>query len=125
MAPASGKDQERQSIYFNTGESTLSQQALEQVRSIATRTLASQPDRLICTGHTDETGTVQENNILSLQRANAVKQVMLASGIPEELILLIGKGSSEPSVRQNTRHALAANRRVEIVIRWGDSKPFD
>ena len=125
MGPASGKDQEWQAIYFNVGEFALSQQALEQVKSIATRALASPPYRVICTGHTDATGTVLENNILSLQRANAVKRAMLASGIPEEFILLIGKGASEPNVRQKSGHALAANRRVEIVIRWGDSEPID
>jgi len=73
-------------------------------------------------GHTDNTGTVEGNNELSLERARSVKMFLieLSNGIfPSERFKVDGKGQSQPidpSQNQNSPTVRKNNRRVEITM---------
>jgi OOP family OmpA-OmpF porin len=56
-------------------------------------------DRIIDTGHTDRFGSVQYNQKLSERRANAVKEYLVARGLPADRITAQGRGESEPVTR--------------------------
>lgn len=55
------------------------------------------PDQtIILEGHTDVAGTEKYNQTLSERRAQAVKDYMVAKGIPSDRIVIQGKGETQP-----------------------------
>ena len=64
-------------------------------------------------GHTDNVGTAQYNQKLSLQRAEEVKRILIANRINPDQLVTEGKGFSEPANHQDL--TAAENRRVRIV----------
>ena len=79
-------------------------------------TLADAPDvRVLITGHTDNRGTVAENQLLSEQRANAVLVYLVASGLERDRFDTIGYGSSKPVASNDDEDGRARNRRIEFT----------
>jgi type IX secretion system PorP/SprF family membrane protein len=72
--------------------------------------------RLALTGHTDNVGSDRFNLRLSLERANAIKKLLVAQGVEEDRIAVDGKGMREPLNENATEEQRAANRRVEMRI---------
>ena len=68
-------------------------------------------------GHTDGTGSAENNKELSQQRAAKVAQFLQnVGGIDAEKIEVEGYGESRPVANNGTAQGRAANRRVEILI---------
>ena len=72
---------------------------------------------VIITGHTDRVGTVESNDRLSLQRAEAVRELLVGAGLARASIGVAGRGEREPLVATADEVAEPRNRRVEIKIR--------
>lgn len=72
--------------------------------------------KLTLTGHTDNVGSDRFNLRLSLERAYAVKKILVAHGVEEVRIAVDGKGMREPLNKNATEEERAANRRVEMRI---------
>jgi OOP family OmpA-OmpF porin len=68
------------------------------------------------TGHTDLSGSEDYNMALSLRRADAVREALIAGGVPAEAITVAGRGESEPAVPTADGVREQANRRVEIFL---------
>lgn len=66
------------------------------------------------TGHTDNTGSVQQNIQLGRARAEAIKQFLVAKGVPSGLILTESKGGALPVAANETAEGRYQNRRVEV-----------
>jgi len=74
------------------------------------------PD-VIIGGHTDSTGPEPLNEHLSQQRAEAVRQYMVANGIlPFDKIIAVGYGSMRPLASNSTEKGRAMNRRIDVTI---------
>lgn len=77
-----------------------------------------QPDArgklLVVTGHTDSQGSDAYNSELSMRRARAVEDYLIALGAPVGSIVSTGKGESELINGHEDDHAL--NRRVEFRV---------
>ncbi|MCE0494419.1 OmpA family protein [Vibrio salinus] len=67
-------------------------------------------------GHTDSTGSMKYNQMLSEQRANAVATYLEENGIDSTRIMAEGKGELEPIASNETRMGREQNRRVDITI---------
>jgi len=67
-------------------------------------------------GHSDTSGDVAFNRILSLQRAQAVADYLYQGGIALDRLQVAGKGAAEPIADNNTRHGRARNRRIEFSL---------
>jgi outer membrane protein OmpA-like peptidoglycan-associated protein len=67
-------------------------------------------------GHTDSTGTDAINNPLSVNRAAATRDYLVAHGVATNRIVISGRGSREPVADNNTAEGRAKNRRVEIFV---------
>lgn len=70
-------------------------------------------------GHTDSTGSDAINVPLSVQRAQSVRDYLVARGVPASRILIDGVGSSNPIADNTSEAGRARNRRVEIVLSDG------
>lgn len=79
--------------------------------------LAGMPDaRLDIRGHTDNVGTEQYNDILSLNRALAVGNFLRTGGVAHDRIRESGAAFSEPVASNDNAEGRRLNRRVEIII---------
>jgi outer membrane protein OmpA-like peptidoglycan-associated protein len=67
-------------------------------------------------GHTDPTGSVDHNAVLSLRRAQAVAERLLAGGVEASLVKAQGFGSAYPVASNDTAPGRALNRRTEIIL---------
>jgi peptidoglycan-associated lipoprotein len=67
-------------------------------------------------GHCDERGTREYNLALGERRAQAAKNVLVASGIPASRISTISYGKERPAVVGSTEEAYAQNRRAVTVV---------
>lgn len=105
------------SIYFMTGKDIIDKKSYGQLNSVAAVLKADPSLRLKITGHTDNVGKVETNNVLSAKRALAVKNYLIKQGVSEELITTAGKGSSQPIDDNATAAGRTKNRRVEMSIR--------
>lgn len=66
-------------------------------------------------GHTDSDASDEHNQVLSENRANAVKSFLAAQGLTAE-ISINGYGESRPIASNDTAEGKQKNRRVEIII---------
>lgn len=75
-----------------------------------------QSARIGIRGHTDASGNEAWNRKLSLARAQAVADHLIASGIDPERLVVSGLGSSEPIADNTTARGREANRRIEFEL---------
>lgn len=68
-------------------------------------------------GHTDRVGGVEENDALSLKRAQRVRADLIQRGVPAQSISAAGRGEREPIVKTADNVSEPRNRRVEINVR--------
>jgi outer membrane protein OmpA-like peptidoglycan-associated protein len=77
---------------------------------------------LAVNGYTDNTGSKEINDILSEKRAVAVKEQLVAAGLPEPVIATHGMGPANPIADNSSLVGRKQNRRVEIEITVDESK---
>ena len=61
--------------------------------------------------------SVADNDRLSLQRAEAVRAMMIQRGINSSFLRAVGRGEREPLVPTADEQAEPRNRRVEVIVR--------
>lgn len=66
-------------------------------------------------GHTDSLGSERYNQSLSQRRVDAVRDYLIANGIPAHRLRTEAYGESRPVASNDTPAGRALNRRVEIV----------
>ena len=106
-------------LQFATGTAKLSEPARESLARFS-GIVAQYPDiKIKIEGHTDNTGSVEKNNQLSLARATSVRDYLIGQGIAASRIAVEGFGPSKPATDNATAEGRATNRRVEIVLSGG------
>jgi len=75
---------------------------------------------VVIEGHTDSTGSDAANQKLSQDRADAVREYLIANAtVPPEKILAVGYGSTRPLASNATEEGRAINRRIDVLITPG------
>lgn len=103
-----------QSINFDTGKSTFKSDTYSSLQSIIKIMNDYPKANFRIEGHTDSVGTSQSNQLLSVRRANAVKDYLVTNGISAKRLSVIGYGENQPIESNSTSAGRAQNRRVEI-----------
>jgi outer membrane protein OmpA-like peptidoglycan-associated protein len=67
-------------------------------------------------GHADSRGSLEDNLVLSTERADRIIEYMLQNGVRPEQLRGEARGETEPVADEGKPEGLAANRRVEILI---------
>ncbi|GMQ76444.1 MAG: hypothetical protein BMS9Abin01_1723 [Gammaproteobacteria bacterium] len=68
-------------------------------------------------GYTDDIGSAEYNRVLSLRRAESVRDYIATRGIDATRLSVSGRGKTDPLVPNSTPEGRAVNRRVEFVVR--------
>ena len=103
-----------ENIYFDLASYELTQNSQSELDIVAGFLVENQVNIQI-EGHTDQTGNPQYNQVLSEQRAKAVYDFLIESGIPSEQLTFKGLGATRPV---ELDPALSdQNRRIEFRIR--------
>lgn len=111
-----GGDAQTFTVYFAWDSSALTAAAQAEIdRAVAAATKMG-VNEFSVTGHTDTSGSVEYNLALSLRRANAVKDALVARGVPAANVSVAGRGESELAVPTGDNVREQANRRAVIVI---------
>jgi len=105
---------------FEWGKADLLPDAIQDLQKLGVLISRNPRATFIISGHTDHTGTRDTNLILSQQRADAVRDWLVANlGIDPARITTIGKADDEAFPDLGPEKSIeeqAPNRRVEIVI---------
>jgi outer membrane protein OmpA-like peptidoglycan-associated protein len=115
---------------FNFGESTLTAEGRMRLDALVSDAKNRDFDAVRLVGYTDPIGNAASNRTLSLRRAQAVKDYLVANGFPDKPITVEGRGAEDlkvplascPYSGQAQRDCLAPNRRVEVIVQ-GMNKP--
>ena len=67
-------------------------------------------------GHTDNSGSDAINNPLSVNRAAATRDYLVARGVAGNRITIDGRGSREPIADNSSAAGRAKNRRIEVFV---------
>ena len=103
-------------IEFTTGSADIQPGSSGDLDVMAAALLAHPRTVMEIRGHTDDRGTPQTNERLSLQRADAVARALQERGVDASRLRTRGFGSSQPLVPNTSDDNRAKNRRTEFVI---------
>jgi outer membrane protein OmpA-like peptidoglycan-associated protein len=103
-------------VLFDTAEATLKPGARQSLNDIA-RVMREHPEATVTVeGYTDNQGSFGFNRMLSEQRAMAVKQALMQSGVDASRITARGYGEGYPVASNENAAGRQLNRRVQIVV---------
>ena len=127
-----------ESILFDVGSSEIKPNAAPALNQLVTvfeaflqdSENAKYVDSIVISGHTDSTGTDEDNRILSTDRANAVLNYLLAGqggrlNRYASYFCAAGYGETRPVASNDTEEGRAQNRRIEISIILKDDSIMD
>lgn len=90
---------------------------VEPVLKLAAQVLGAlpAPTRVMVVGHTDNMGTEEANEVLSLKRAESVRTTLTTLGVDAERLQVAGVGDAKPIATNATEQGRFANRRIEFA----------
>ncbi|WP_300675755.1 sodium-translocating pyrophosphatase [Soonwooa sp.] len=106
-----------ENLYFESGKSNLKASSESQLNNLVLIMKDFPSLKVKLGGYTDNTGDVDGNKNLSLERANMAKQKMVESGIEGDRIETAGYGQEFPICASNdTPDCKAKNRRIDVRV---------
>lgn len=104
-------------LYFVFGKDELIPESRLEAERIYNDFVKRQAPEILLVGHTDTVGPEDKNQLLSIKRAEKVRQNLVEMGIPIENIQVLGRGELELLVPTPDNTKELKNRRVEINVR--------
>ncbi len=104
-------------LFFEKNSARILPESEDQLIMLADILMAAEGTMVEISGHTDESGTEDGNQKLSLSRAQAVVNFMVMLDIAPERMTYKGYGSSRPLADNKTEEGRNKNRRVEFMLR--------
>lgn len=101
---------------FAPGRSQLQPDAIANLDAIIEFVNRDPSRKVRIEGHTDASGSDNANQVLSQQRAEAVRAALSARGVDNARMAAIGRGESVPVASNSSAEGKARNRRVEIIL---------
>ena len=103
-------------LLFDFDKATLLISSKKELKKVVDHLESNAMLQIAINGHTDNVGAAQYNAKLSRQRAAAVAEFLIDSGINKDRITWKGHGGTNPISDNKTEKGRQLNRRVEFVI---------
>ncbi len=104
-------------VTFKSGKATLESNAKTVLKGVAKKLTTEDRYKdlnIVIQGHTDNVGKSAKNQKLSLDRAKAVMNLLIKSGVGKNRIKAVGCGDSAPVADNKTADGREENRRIEM-----------
>ncbi|HXA99012.1 MAG TPA: OmpA family protein [Steroidobacteraceae bacterium] len=108
-------------ILFRTGSAEITPDLAHQILVLAQAVAKSPALKVRVDGYADPRGTADDNMKLSQDRANAVRDLLLAAGVGDEALEVNAYGKSQSIAADSDGYAL--ERRVRLTLQAQDSAP--
>lgn len=102
-------------VLFRTGSAEITADIAHQIQVLAQAVSKSPELKIRLDGYADPRGTIDTNLKLSQERANAVRDLLLASGVSDEALEVNAYGKSQSTAEDSDGYAL--ERRVRLTLR--------
>lgn len=103
-------------IFFDTDKAELLPQSFVALDSLATLLYEYPAMEIEISGHTDNTGSIERNEVLSLERAQAVVEYLKEWGVEPHRLSFAGYAATKPIDTNQTEAGRQNNRRVEFRV---------
>lgn len=103
-------------VLFEPDQAQIKKEAMPYVNPLVSYLKDNPTRRAWIEGHTDSVGSSAYNMELSTRRAEAVRDVLVTSGIDAKRIAAKGVGETKPIATNDTAEGRKMNRRVEIDV---------
>ena len=104
-------------LYFIEGRDELTTASKAELEKVLAELKRRPLPDIVVIGHTDSVGSFTYNDKLSLARAERMREMIIALGIPAERVQAAGRGKRELLVPTDDNVSEPRNRRVEIDVR--------
>lgn len=104
---------------FAPGQADLKDEAMGNLGAVIEFVNQDTTRKIRIEGHTDARGSANLNQVLSQQRADAVKAALIAQGVDAARITALGRGAEAPLATNDSPEGRARNRRVEVILVGG------
>ena len=104
-------------LQFEPGNSLLTAESQALLVEVIAGAQARAGGEIVITGHTDRQGSLDANDRLSLERAQAIRALMIERGFAPDRIDAVGRGEREPVVPTEDEVAEPRNRRADVLVR--------
>ena len=104
-------------VFFNSGSFKLMPKSYKSLNEVVNILKADESLFLDIDGHTDAQGADDKNQVLSENRAKAVKDYLVSKGVAESRLTSTGYGETKPVADNATAAGRAKNRRTEMTAR--------
>lgn len=114
--PQSGSSIVMKNIFFELNKSDLQPESFIELDYLVDFLQKNEEIKIEISGHTDNQGTDDINDKLSMERARSVYNYLVAKDISSKRLSFKGYGSRKPIADNGTEDGRAQNRRTEIMI---------
>ena len=104
-------------LYFLEGKDELTEESRAELQKVMAELKRRPLPDIVVIGHTDTVGGLGYNDKLSLARAERMREMLVAMGIPPDNVNAAGRGKRELLVPTEDNVSEPRNRRVEINVR--------
>ena len=104
-------------LFFDTKQWTLKPESYLELNRIIVFLQQNPTVKIEISGHTDDVGSDDSNQILSAKRAYEVYMYFISKSIAAERLIYVGYGETRPKYPNTSDDNRAKNRRVELMIR--------
>ena len=104
-------------LYFDEARDALNAASLAQIPAIIRTIQERHSTNITVTGHTDTTGTPDDNYQLGLRRAQSVATALIGQGVDSSNLFVTSHGETDQVVKTGRGVAEQQNRRVEVIVR--------
>ena len=104
-------------LYFSIASTEVTPESQPILEALLAEVAKRQAVEVQVTGHTDRVGTDANNDRLSLERAEVVRDMLVQRGLKSNFIRAVGRGEREPLIPTPDDQPELRNRRVEVIVR--------
>jgi len=104
-------------LYFIEGGDQFTDESKQILASVLAEITKHKVPDIVVIGHTDSVGPNATNDALALRRAETVRAMLIAQGLPPASVVAVGRGKRELLVPTPDGVAEPRNRRVQILVR--------